>query len=233
MLWATSCRTIHFRGDGELSMSIKSIGKVLLLFLTLTGIVCGIELATLVHDLDRSVRTTSTNVQTLLDNAAKIEVGATATLAEVTSASREQRVYWQKTAQETSKTVRAVRQLIDRTDRSLNDSLIPQLQLNASTVSDQTRSTLASLEDESLALQDATKALNTQVSNPDVASSLSNLASSSAELKSSMANVSHATADLAAAIHRETRPASWTVKTIGFAIDKLSSLSGLILGLVK
>src|SRR5690348_11256891 len=47
----------------------------------------------------------------------------------------------------------------------------------------------------------------------------------------SLANVNHATADLAAAIHRETRPASFTVRLAGWIVDGATKAGAIIGGL--
>lgn len=187
----------------------------------------------LAWDVDESVRRTQPQVASTLYALNIAVIHADATIEKLRDAADTQTAYWNKSAAESAKTVRAVRQLIDRTDRSLNDKLIPNLDADANSVGTASQADLAQLSTTITSLNRVVQDLDTQVNDPAIRASLDNTAASTAELRATMGDVHRATGDLAEAVHRETRPASWTVKTVGFAIDKLSALSGLILGLVK
>jgi hypothetical protein len=76
-------------------------------------------------DADRAIVQMSTDLHGTSQNAnaALLQIGLTTD--ELRRAAGEQRLYWNQTSKQTEKTVAALRQLIDRTDKNLNDHAFP------------------------------------------------------------------------------------------------------------
>lgn len=122
-------------------------------------------------------------------------------------AASEQRAAWNKTAVETDKTARAVRMLIDRTDRKLNDGLLPELMQQTDVLAGQADIALISIGHTS-------DTLNEQLNDPHIMSLASRLDDSAENMSKATASFADASADIRAKVHDLTKPQSKRQKIV-------------------
>src|ERR1700681_3893461 len=85
------------------------------------------ELSLLARAARQNLASVTANLNTLIVTANQTAGQARDASEQAKLAAIEQRAYWSKTSLETYKTMASVRLTIVRTDRSLNDVLVPQL----------------------------------------------------------------------------------------------------------
>lgn len=182
--------------------------NVLLLVLCLVGL----AVRDMVKQTTASVRAMAQDVHATSINVNRTLYQVRQVVTNVKQATDEETKYWQKTSEESAKTVRAVRQLIDRTDRQLNDGFLPA----ATSAVNQTNGTVAALgRGATESLRSSNQAL-TQL-NQSLARSLPAIEASATHIDSTTQHIDAATADAAAYVHRLTKPAS-TAKTVGTTV---------------
>jgi len=173
------------------------------------------RVAEAVVEMRAEVHGTSQNL-----NADLIQLGLT--LDQVRQASLEERSYWQKTAKESAATVRAVRQLVDRTDRSLNDQLVPQASTSLGNLDEQVGRLGPAVEELAKLERDADR----QVNQPAIDATLGHVEETTAHLAETTKHLDAASADAEKYVHRITKPVS-TAKQVGLAI---ANFFGHVLG---
>lgn len=156
-------------------------------------------------------------------NASLIQLGLT--LDQARRASVEERGYWQKTARESAQTVRAVRQLVDRTDRSLNDQVLPAAMSTTVDMDHQVQQLSPALA----ALTQFERDADRQVANPDITATLHSLALASSNTAQASAAVNAAAGDVSRRVHQLTRPAP-LAKRIGLGVLDVAAKLGAIFG---
>lgn len=150
--------------------------------------------------------------------------------------------------------LRELQLLIARTDASINGDIAPRLARAATALErsiDEQNSSLEGVEADAskgiASLTDQANALAPVIANlaatsantakltadPAIAASLYSLQSSAADLAATSSNAARASGDLADAIHRETRPASFTVKLAGWIVDAAGKVGSILAGFVK
>lgn len=153
-----------------------------------------VKLPLMLEDADLVTRHVYASL-TLLDDATQ---NLSATIHEVQGAAQNlkatsaaEQTYWNKTAQQTSLAARDMRQLIARTDRELNDKLLPDLDTQLTQTA-----TAAQFGFESLTK--ASDALTFQINDPAIAQTLEalhgvslNLVSATAHADDSLSHVDH------------------------------------------
>ena len=123
-----------------------------------------------------------------------------------------EKTYWDKTQTQVYKLITDTKLLMGRTDRSLNDILVPRL---AATL-DSTNSAVVRVSDNVDRVGDATvgvvskvgpllDAATAQVGNPEIKDSISNLADSSANISHATADASATMADVREGVHVEVK----------------------------
>ncbi len=174
-----------------------------------------IEIQNTTVQAGQELRATNQNV-----NAILLQTGLAADQARLAAA--EQRQYWNATAKQTDLTVRAVRQLIDRTDRQLNDSLLPGVESNSTQVS-------AAAEVSLEALAHSADVLTKQLNDPHVASLAAHLDGSAQNVEETTAHLSAASADIEVKVHQMTRPASFALR-VGKTLIGIGAQVGAMMG---
>lgn len=190
-------------------------------------------LALLLIELALLARTARTSLVTLSKNLDALAVTANQTVVEARDASTqaklaatEQRAYWQKTSLETYKTMASLRLTIVRTDRSVNDELVPRLALAldntnklAAAAAGDLQQTVDSLRPTLANLATASASAATAMSDPAIHETLAHVdeasahaAITSAEAAQIASHLNDAATDFAAYVHRLTAPARgvWT-----------------------
>ena len=147
---------------------------------------------------------------------------------EIRRAATEQRAYWRKTSKQTERAVASVRDLVEHTDRNLNGDVLPELGAAIRTVHTDVGILTGSANETLLTASEALGAVRDQASNPDVTASVANAAVATKQLADAATNVNKATEDLAAAVHRATKPASLAKQLLKNSLDVASKLRILI-----
>src|ERR1700681_4696537 len=98
------------------------------------------ELSLLARAARQDLASITANLNTLIITANQTAVQARDASEQAKLAAIEQRAYWAKTSLETYKTMAAVRLTIVRTDRSLNDVLVPHLTASLDSTTELSRS---------------------------------------------------------------------------------------------
>lgn len=137
--------------------------------------------------------------------------------------------------------------LVRHTDDQVNGHLLPLLESTISTqntnftgVSRELEASLGQLEQREEQLDpvlknaaQATANLARVSADPSIPETLAHLDSASAGMADTAKSAADASRDLAEAIHRETRPASFTVKVAGWIVDGVSKAASVLAGFVK
>lgn len=144
---------------------------------------------------------------------------------EARRAATEQRKYWNLTAEQTDKTVRAFRQLVDRTDRQLNDTLLPNL-------SDQFEATSATAQASLSAVTQSADALTARLNDPNITSLALHLDQTAANVEIATGHLANASADVEKKVHQLTKPASFAVR-VGKALLGVAAQVGAMMGGLK
>lgn len=108
---------------------LVGISTICLLLLTACGVAVMLETLALIKDIRSDVAAIDRETVETLTLVKQAAGNANTASSQLAGAAEEQRVYWNKTGLETYKTAAAARLLIVRTDKSLNDKLIPQIQM--------------------------------------------------------------------------------------------------------
>ena len=196
------------------------------------------DLASVTANLNTLIVTANQTALNLRDAAASArDASEQAKLAAI-----EQRAYWAKTSLETYKTMAAVRLTIVRTDRSLNDVLVPKLSLTLDGTTELSRSAAANLARTMDELQPtlqnmgrASAAAADTMADPAIRETLAHLeetskhaADTADQTAQAMANVNATTRDVAAYVHRMTTPVrgTWSLvkELLGLAYQSRGAL---------
>lgn len=107
-------------------------------------------------------------------------------------------------------------------------------------IEDQAKRDLADFDADEASLQQtmssangAVSAANKLLADPTIPDDLVQLHAGLVHVNATSAHVDAATGDLAEAIHRETRPASFAMKTAGFIVDGVSKAGSILAGFIK
>lgn len=141
---------------------------------------------------------------------------------EARRAATEQRNYWNATAKQSDLTVRALRQLIDRTDRQLNDKLLPEIALETEHIS-------SSAQVSFQAAGHSADILTEQLNDPHILSLAAHLDQSSANIEEATKHLDAASADIEKKVHQMTKPASFALR-VGKAILSVAAEVGSMMG---
>lgn len=184
-------------------------------------------------DLHHVARETSETVVVLRGRLTKLDAAldhVTAATAQLELASREQTQYWNKTSQESAKAMRDLRQLTARLDRSINDRLIPNLNVELDATSASAQLTLT-------AVQRSADTLSARLADPAIAEAAGRINAAAASVEVASQNVAagtghleKATADIETAVHRMTKPPS-LAKRVGMTLLDVGYKMRLFLGL--
>ena len=160
----------------------------------------------------------------------------------VEAAAQEQRAYWREISKQTNRDLAD----LDTTIRALSDSA-REVTSTAHTagasigeLSAQTSASVQKIGDTVAALQPGIQALTETAQNsaritgsPFITSTLTNLAETSQHTAAIAANVEATSADIKEAVHRSTRPASWTVRIGTFLLEKTVQAAQIAAGFFK
>ncbi len=168
------------------------------------------DVRTDVNDLTSEIRQTIVTVNAAADQARQAS-------AQANLAAAEQRAYWAKTSLETYKTMASLRLTIVRTDKSLNDELVPRLaktldstaELSTTAAADLHR-TMEELQPTLGNLSQASSAAAAAMSDPAIHDTLVHLDGVAAESEKTAAHLEATTHDVQTFIHRETEPVRGT-----------------------
>jgi len=207
-----------------------------LLTLSVSTAVLGRDLHQTILDADSTVKHLDASlgeIHTTAQNVNAVLVQVQGVAADLGKTATDERAYWNKTAKESSDAARDLRALLARTDRSLNDHLLPDLdrEVNATAAA-------AQLGMESIAHSADT--LTFQLSDPAIAQMAEHLNAASASVGAAAQNTAEATAhldkataDIETAVHRVTKPPTM-LKQIGMGIlDIASKLGSVFAGFLR
>jgi len=133
----------------------------------------------------------------------------------IQDAATENRKYYDKAAKDSAKTVDALRLLIDRTDRQINDGVLPQAQKAIGEFSAHSTETLDALTTSSKSLGNAADSLNRVVSDPHILETVDNVDRATRSLSQTSAHLDNISAMGELEVKRLTMPAS-LAKRIAF-----------------
>lgn len=206
---------------------LKTISSILKFLLIIAVIVAILEIAIFFHQLKISVQTLTVNtnqtISVIRDSANQARIAA----EQFQLAAAKQSEYWNKSEIEGYKTLASLRLTIVRTDRSINDDLVPRLALaldNANELStaaagelqktmDRLQPVLANLARASAGAADAMNdpAIKETITHVDETSARA--AITAAETAQIAGHMNDAAGDFAAYVHRITTPVrgTWNV----------------------
>lgn len=185
---------------------------VLLNVLLLVLIMLGLAVRDMVKQTTASVRAIAQDVHATSINVNRTLYQTRQVVTNVKEASDQEAKYWQKTSIESAKTVHALRQLIDRTDRQLNDGFLPAA---TAAVHHQDESLTAIGRDAETSLRASNQAL-AQLN--DTLRQLSPVViDTTKHIDATTQHIDATTADAQAYVHRLTKPAS-TARTVGTTV---------------
>lgn len=182
--------------------------NVLLLVLCLVGL----AVRDMVRQTTASVRAIAQDVHSTSINVNRTLYQVRQVVTNVKEASDQEAAYWHKTSVESAKTVHALRQLIDRTDRQLNDGFLPAA---TAAVHHQDESFTAIGRGAEASLRSSNAALDQL--NESLARSLPAIEASAKHVEATTDHIDKATADAQQYVHRLTKPAS-TARTVGTTV---------------
>jgi hypothetical protein len=155
-----------------------------------------------------------------LQNAAALEGKISAATDKFSAAADQETAYWQKTQAQVYKLITDSKEIMVRTDRSLNDGLVPRLETTLDGTTALQASAMKNLADTTAEIDATIAALRPAIDNSVTATAaaaknLNDLAihETLAHVDGASANVDAATADISAFVHRETTPVrgTWNV----------------------
>jgi len=209
----------------KLALSIAALA----LLLVLTG-----GSLVLVHDVHQLLGQSTRTIAAVDSSAARLNlVLSTAQDAAqgIKDSEAQQLVYLGQTERQTAGTVRALRLFLDRTDRSLNDTLVPHLDLAIARFSQDSSGSLDSLtragdsfSQSAAALGRAGNDLDAQLKDPQIAELVGHLDMTALHLEGISANSEAMSGDMKLAVHRLAQPptkfhevlnAAWTTAKFG------------------
>lgn len=216
-------------------------GAKALLFLSLAGAVIYLSVLSgrTIQQMNESVERIEKDLHGISQNtnAALIQIGLTTD--EVRRAAIEQRRYWNETSKETTKTIASVHDLIEHTDRNINEGLLPdaaslvsETHRNVVQIGESTDVALKSLDGTLEQLTVAAAAMTRQAENPDIQKTVAALASTTQNISVATENLSAASKDIRDRVHQMTKPASMAVR-IGSTLLGVAAKVGALLAGVK
>jgi hypothetical protein len=169
----------------------------------------------------------------LLDETTRTEQSVFSTTAAFSAQLASQSADWQKSQLQVYKTITDTKEILVRTDKSLNDVLVPRLRdaLDASTALQTTAArnlteTTTKIDETIESLQpiiansiQATAAAAAAMSDPAIHGSLDHFDAAAGNLEGMSADGKRITADAAAFVHRELAPARGIKNTIKAGLD--------------
>lgn len=196
---------------------------------------------------DKQLNATLLDVSRMTQDATGVTAELRKTLKASQDSSRQVAANSALATQQAAAAIASLNDLVRHTDAQINGKLLPDLSAtieqqngNLTAVSGELRTSLAGLTqteaelDPVLANAAAVTANLAKVSaDPSIPATLKNLDVASAGMASTAQSAAKASADLAEAVHRETRPASFTVKVAGFILDGVSKAGSVLAGFVK
>jgi hypothetical protein len=155
-----------------------------------------------------------------LQNSQDAIARATAAEDRFSEAATEQAAYWQKTQLQVYKLITDAKEIMVRTDRSLNDVLVPRVAASLDASTGLEMSAMRNLTDTTAKIDDTIDALRPMIDNGIHATAAAATAMSDPAIHETLAHVDGAagnldatTGDIHAFVHRETTPVrgTWTV----------------------
>jgi hypothetical protein len=207
---------------------VKTFENICLIVITVCAAFLLLELGLLARDLRTDVTSTAQNVAAVLATVNQTAVQARDASEQAKLAAIEQRAYWQKTSLETYKTMASLRLTIVRTDRALNETLVPRLAASLDAATALQVSTMRNLTDTTTRIDEtidalrpaidnaitATAAASADLADPAIHQTLAHLDETSARAALTAAqteqiagHLNDASRDFAAYVHRMTAPA--------------------------
>jgi len=205
---------------------VLSCIALFVLVLTLSVVILVQQLHQDLVNLDKLTVQTTADLHGAAQNANAVLLQLGITADEVRRAATEERAHWLRTSHETALTMRAARQLIDRTDRKLNDGLLPDLQLQQDQVAAAATTALDSLGH-------SADLLAAQLSDPHLTAIAGNLDQASAGLELTSDHLAHTTADIEVEVHKLTRPASFAKRFGGAVLEFGAKIGSVLAGFLK
>jgi hypothetical protein len=193
----------------KLALSIAA----LLLLLVLTG-----GSLVLVHDVHQLLGQSTRTIAAVDTSAGRLNVvlsTAQAAAQGIKDSEAKQLESLAQTERQTAGTVRALRLFLDRTDRSLNDTLVPHLDLAIARFSQDSSGSLDSLTRagdsfslSAAALGRASNDLDAQLKDPQIAELVGRLDMTTLHIEGISANAEAMSGDMKLAVHRLAQPPS-------------------------
>lgn len=196
---------------------------------------------------DKQLNATLLDVSRFTEDATGVTAEVRKTLKASQDSSRQVAANSALATQQAAAAIGALDDLVRHTDAQINGSLLPQLtaavsqqNANLTAVAARINTSLDGLTRSEAELQpiltsvaQASAAAAKLSQDPAIEDAVKNLDATSASAASTAKHVDAATADLAAAIHRETRPASFTVKVAGWILNSAAKAGSVLAGFVK
>jgi len=172
--------------------------------------------------------------------------GLTANVEQATRAAKaaadKQSVYWDSIGKQSLRTVEDADRLLQSATVTVQHltRAADNLDVELSNLSGQSATSIRQVGDVVAALQPGIQALTETAQNsaritgsPFITSTLTNLAETSQHTAAIAANVEATSADIKEAVHRSTRPASWTVRIGTFLLEKTVQAAQIAAGFFK
>lgn len=228
-------------GGSEARYRMFEFAAKMALYLGTLGLVIGFIV--LERDASRTVKQAQASLlQLQIDeeatssnlNAALIQLGLT--LDQTQQASREQRIYWKQTSESTRDTMHDLQVVaanaiifLNQLDSNVNDNLLPQatnslvaMEVHVNTLTTTIAASMGRLLDQSEPVMSnlavASKGAADAMSSPELTEAVKRIDQAALEANESLVNVHRITSDVAEAVHRETRPASFLMRTFQTAL---------------
>ena len=160
----------------------------------------------------------------------------------VEAAAQEQRTYWREISKQTNTDLAELNHTIVALGRTADaaSASLAGIQRDIGDITIQSVSSIRAIGNTASALQPGIQALTETAQNsaritgsPFITSTLTNLAETSQHTAAIAANVEATSADIKEAVHRSTRPASWTVRIGTFLLEKTVQAAQIAAGFFK
>ena len=161
---------------------------------------------------------------------------------EAEAASKEQRAYWATISKQTNTDLLELERVLQSGISTMSQlqRTVNHLDAGISLLESQSTATIKQVGDTVAALQPGIQAMTETAQNsaritgsPFITSTLTNLAETSQHTAAIAANVEATSADIKEAVHRSTRPASWTVRIGTFLLEKTVQAAQIAAGFFK
>jgi len=161
---------------------------------------------------------------------------------EAEAASKEQRAYWATISKQTNTDLLELERVLQSGTSTMSQlqRTVNHLDAGISLLESQSTATIKQVGDTVAALQPGIQAMTETAQNsaritgsPFITSTLTNLAETSQHTAAIAANVEATSADIKEAVHRSTRPASWTVRIGTFLLEKTVQAAQIAAGFFK